>query len=230
MDPPAPHCQCIVRILSLFTFSDPVRHTDSVCDFEGTNVMNPLQPETTAGNVPEAFPLVDEILSEHRETLGRNFDAFHNHVLRVLHFCHHLQACSPEETQMLEVAAAFHNLSIWTHRTKDCLKPSAALAAEWLMRTGRTSWTYPVVDMIESRHGPGTVQEPHRCLTEVFRRAHWIDVSLGMRRFGLSRDVVESVRQAFPGCGFHFLLLRRIALKALFDQLWNPYPMATQGL
>jgi len=53
---------------------------------------------------------------------------------------------------------------------------------------------------------------------EPFRRADWIDVSLGVLTFGLPRDRVREILARWPNRGFH----RRIAQLAFKRLRTNP--------
>ena len=59
---------------------------------------------------------------------------------------------------------------------------------------------------------------------EGFRRADWIDVSLGMLSFGLSRQDRRRVFAAFPDAGFHLRLVQ-LSARQLLTRPWNPLPM-----
>ena len=81
-------------------------------------------------------PLVDEVLGPYRARIGEDWAGYRNHVLRVLNFC---RALSGEDAlpEALVVAAAFHDLGIWSDGTFDYIEPSAAHAASWLHSPGR---------------------------------------------------------------------------------------------
>lgn len=61
-------------------------------------------------------------------------------------------------------------------------------------------------------------------LVESFRRADWMDVTLGLRRFGLPRSVVAPVFSAWPNQGFHRRLLQ-LSLARLRTNPLAPLPM-----
>ena len=45
------------------------------------------------------FPTAEEILDTYRDTIGKDFDGYHNHVTRMLAFAHHLLPdCSNEDS------------------------------------------------------------------------------------------------------------------------------------
>ena len=57
-------------------------------------------------------------------------------------------------------------------------------------------------------------------LAEPFRRADWIDVSMGLRTFGLSRTWVRSLYLVWPSAGFHTRLLQMTL------QRWKSHPLS----
>ena len=61
-------------------------------------------------------------------------------------------------------------------------------------------------------------------LVEPFRKADWIDVSLGLLKFGLPPAFVSQVRSTFPNAGFHKLLMRATGRQLRSDPL-RPMPM-----
>jgi hypothetical protein len=78
--------------------------------------------------------------------------------------------------------------------------------------------------MIVNHHKITTCPPGTPVLAESFRRADWIDVTRGSRRFGLSRAVVNTIVTGWPSAGFH----RRLVQLTL-DRWWrhplNPLPM-----
>jgi hypothetical protein len=82
----------------------------------------------------------------------------------------------------------------------------------------------PVVAAIHWHHK--LTRAPHDAgrLTEAFRRADLVDLSLGRIRFGLPRPYVAQVRGAFPNAGFH-RALAVISLRWLVAHPLRPLPM-----
>ena len=73
---------------------------------------------------------IDNILNTYRSELGENYDLYRNHVYRVYNFA--LTQLDPNaELEKLSIAAAFHDLGIWTNNTLDYIEPSAQLAREY---------------------------------------------------------------------------------------------------
>lgn len=61
-------------------------------------------------------------------------------------------------------------------------------------------------------------------LVECFRQADWIDVSMGLIRFGLERGVTREIFSTWPNAGFHRLLLK-LSLKRFVTDPLTPLPM-----
>ena len=169
-------------------------------------------------------PLLDQILETWRAQLGPDFASYRNHCYRVLNFCQAFCAEDPTVNEKICIAVAFHDLGIWTHHSFDYLAPSRQLAREYLVHHPRQPWTEEVEAMIENHHRVRTVTDRPDWLVESFRKADWVDVSLGWIRMGLPRNFVAEVRASFPNAGFH-KRLAMLTLQRLKTHPWSPLPM-----
>ena len=61
-------------------------------------------------------------------------------------------------------------------------------------------------------------------IAEPFRRADWIDVTRGLRTFGLPRVVINEVFAAWPSAGFHRRLVE-LSFERLRTHPLSPLPM-----
>lgn len=172
------------------------------------------------------LPLLNDLLETWRPSLGQDYPAYHNHCYRVVNHAVALTAGNPEpaELERFCVAAAFHDLGIWTHHTFDYLQPSADMASDWLVQHGHDDWLTTVQGMILEHHKMTTVSRDATGGIEAFRKADWVDVTLGMRRFGLSRAWIRQVQLAFPDAGFHRKLMQ-LALQRVRQHPLSPLPM-----
>jgi len=170
------------------------------------------------------LPLLEELLQQHAAALGRDYAAYRNHCYRVVNFCAALSDTGPVALQKMSVAVAFHDLGIWTDASFDYLAPSERLAREWLARNGHEDWAEEVGAMVREHHKIRRWREPQGQLVEAFRKADWIDVSLGLLPFGLPRRRVREIRAAFPNAGFHWRLVQ-LASRRLLTHPWSPMPM-----
>lgn len=158
-------------------------------------------------NVEAEVPLLDELLGARLAIIGADFAAYRNHCFRVFNFCVALGDANEGERDRFAIATAFHDLGIWSERTFDYLEPSQDLARDYLLASGRSRWVDEVTAMIGNHHKITRVQRHPLSLIEVFRRADWIDVSLGWLRFGLPRSFIRQIQASFPNAGFHRMLL-----------------------
>ncbi len=170
-----------------------------------------------------SFPLVDEILGSFSADLAGDFDAYRNHVHRELNFFAAL-AGEPSPSTAVLVAAAFHDLGIWTHRTFDYLPPSMESASAYLAADGRQDLESEVRAIINEHHKIRPYVGPHSATVEIFRKADLVDLSLGTIRFGVPRNRVRAVREAFPNSGFHRRLCA-LTLRQLTRTPLRPLPM-----
>jgi hypothetical protein len=187
-----------------------------------------------------SLPTVEEVLNDHASELGRDLIAYRNHVYRVVNLCLAIVGDSRVELEKIAVAAVFHDLGIWTNHTFDYIAPSVAVAREHLAARGMADWIPEIEAMIVNHHKvtpsranphPSTIArgalsgvEGQSSLVESFRRADWIDVSRGLRRFGLPRTFIAAVAATWPNAGFH----RRL-VQLTIDRFWKhplrPLPM-----
>ena len=134
-----------------------------------------------------SLPTVEEVLGDHASQLGHDLLAYRNHVYRVVNLCLAIVGDSHVELDKLAVAAVFHDLGIWTNHTFDYIAPSVAIAHKHLAARGMADCTPEIERMIVDHHKVTASRANPQWLVESFRRADWIDVSRGLRRFGLPR-------------------------------------------
>lgn len=171
----------------------------------------------------DRIPLLDELLEAHAAVLGEDRLAYRNHNYRVANFCIELIDPTPEQIEKIGIACAFHDLGVWTHRTLDYLEPSRVQAHDYLERTGRTAWAPEIEAMVVDHHKLRRAGADSS-LVEAFRKADWIDVSMGMLAFGLPGDFIREVRAAFPNAGFHKRLVQLTGARIRTNPL-SPMPM-----
>ena len=166
---------------------------------------------------------LDEILEAHAAELGRDFTGYRNHAYRVANLCAALSSRDPEPLQKIAIAAAFHDLGIWTDGTFDYLQPSIRLAGAHLAHSGQAEWTPEITAMILEHHKISAWRGEAHWLVEPFRRADWIDVTR-LRTFGLPRSLLREIFSTWPSAGFHKRLLQ-LEIARLRTHPWSPLPM-----
>ena len=171
-----------------------------------------------------SLPTVEEVLGKHASQLGHDLNAYRNHVYRVVNLFLAIVGDRRVELEKIAVAAVFHDLGIWTNKTFDYIAPSVAIAREYLISRGMADWIPEIEAMIVDHHKVTTSRAHPQVLVESFRRADWIDVSRGLRRFGLPRTFIAAVAATWPNAGFH----RRL-VQLTMDRFWKhpltPLPM-----
>jgi len=174
--------------------------------------------------VQNTFAGVDEALGPFAPALGRDFVAYRNHIHRALNHCLALAGGETTLPAAVLLAVPFHDLGIWTDRTFDYLGPSVRLARAHLAARGLEAHAAEVEALITEHHKVRPYRGPFAASVELYRQADWVDVSLGMVRFGLSGAHLRAVRAAFPDAGFHWRLATLSARQLLRAPL-KPLPM-----
>ena len=175
---------------------------------------------TTKANVQH----IDGILSEWQSVIGKDYEAYRNHVVRMVTFCLMLKPCTTEEQQKIEIAGCFHDIAVWTHNTLDYLEPSVPPARNYLQDIGRGEWSDEIAQMIIEHHKLRRVRDGNSPLVELFRQGDLVDFSLGIFRFGLPRATVRQVQAEFPNAGFHSTLVKLLC-KWFIKHPLDPAPM-----
>jgi len=167
-------------------------------------------------------PTIDDVLSDHAAALGDDFLGYRNHVYRILNLC--VRLVGQSELEKIAVAAVFHDLGIWTKGTFDYIAPSIALARDYLVAGAREDWTAEIEGMIADHHKITPSTADPDSLIEAFRRADWIDVTRGLRGFGVPRPFVARLFATWPSAGFHWRLLT-LTLDRFRSHPLTPLPM-----
>jgi hypothetical protein len=163
-------------------------------------------------------------LLAHAAQLGADLPGYRNHAYRVANLCAALGPPDPDCRDRIAIAAAFHDLGIWTADTFDYLPPSIELATDYLKKNGRPEWAPEITTMIREHHKISTYRGDPHWLVEPFRRADWVDVSRGVIRHGLPPRLLRQIFSTWPDAGFHRRLVQ-LALERLRSHPLSPLPM-----
>ena len=180
--------------------------------------MNP-QPDSA---LLTRIPTIDDVLNDHAMALRDDFVAYRNHVYRIVNLC--VAKVGRSELEKIAVAAAFHDLGIWTNGTFDYIAPSIALARDYLIARAREDWTTEIEEMIADHHKITPSTADPDSLIEAFRRADWIDVTRGLRAFDIPRPFVARLFATWPSAGFHWRLVT-LTLDRFRHHPLTPLPM-----
>jgi hypothetical protein len=175
-----------------------------------------------AGDLLTCIPTVEGVLNDHATALRDDFSGYRNHVYRVVNLC--VAITRRSELEKIAVAAVFHDLGIWTRGTFDYIAPSIALAHAYLAAHAREDWSAEIERMIADHHKITRSTALPDSLVEAFRRADWIDVTRGLRRFGIPRLFVDRLFATWPDDGFHWRLVT-LTLDRFRSHPLTPLPM-----
>jgi hypothetical protein len=167
---------------------------------------------------------LDRVLEAHAAALGADFTAYRNHAYRVANLCVALRPCDGESFEKVALAAAFHDLGIWSARTFDYLPPSIALARDHAACHGHADWREVLAAMIAKHHKIRRYRGASAELVESFRRADWVDVSHGALSFGLPRAALREIFAQWPDAGFHKRLVQLTLARVRTNPL-SPLPV-----
>jgi len=164
--------------------------------------------------------LISQILHKYRTALASDFLAYHNHCQRVYQYA--ITLLLMRESKKLAIAAAFHDLDIWTGKTMDYLDGSEALARKYLAE-GDFEYLPDEVSFIiqqhhKLRHIKGNIE------AEAFRKADLIDLTGGLIKFNLPKSLIIEAEQQFPREEFTKLITRK-TLQHAWRHPGNPLPM-----
>lgn len=155
-------------------------------------------------------PLVEEILARHADHAAGDADGwagYRSHVYRTLSYALALAPDAPGRADRIAVAAAFHDLDVFS--TLDYLGPSIDAALAWLGETGREDWGDEVARIIAFHHRPRRYVGPYAESVEAFRRADWNEVLQGTLAFGVPRPLMREAGRRLPlGSFFRGTVLR----------------------
>lgn len=172
----------------------------------------------------EQIDVLDELLSAHGTELGEDFVRYRNHAYRVANLCLARTKRDAATIEKVGIAAALHDMGIWTDGTFDYLAPSIRVAARYLADTGRADWTGEISAMILEHHKITPCRARPDWLVEPFRRADWTDVTWGAFSLGQTRKLIRELYALWPDEGFHALLIR-LELRHLRKHPLNPLPV-----
>lgn len=168
----------------------------------------------------EELALTKSILEVHQKELGKDYDAYKNHINRVYTFFRKIYT-DPYDPVLLQVALAFHDIGIWTHKTLDYLAPSNDLAQAFVKKNHIKVDTVLLAEIILNHHQVSKNGHP---LVEAYKKADNIDLSLGIISFGLEHSFIRETYQLFPTKGFHWLLTK-LFFSNLISHPLKPVPM-----
>lgn len=167
--------------------------------------------------------IIEDLMQRYKPAIGVDYEKYKNHAYRVFLNCLLIDSEKNNE-EKYAIATVFHDIGIWTNFTFDYLDPSIEQAKIYLTETGKQNWIDEITLMIYWHHKMSKYQGKHGRIVENFRKADWIDVSLGLLTFGFDKQKIKENRRKLPGLGFHIFLIRE-TIKNFFKHPLNPLPV-----
>jgi len=165
---------------------------------------------------------IEGILANYKNVLKSDFKVYKNHIYRIFNYAILLDADS-NNYEKYAIAAVFHDLGIWTH-SFDYLEPSKQLASEYLAKNDKQDWIGEILAMIDNHHKMSKYNGDYNKIVETFRKADWIDVSMGIKLFELDKSTYKSIQKQISNKGFHWFLVKQ-SFKYFVKHPLNPLPM-----
>jgi hypothetical protein len=167
--------------------------------------------------------LIDDVLGLYGEAIGGDLPGYRGHVYRTFNLAWSLTGY-PADARDLAIAAAFHDIGIWSDGTFDYLAPSARRAAEYVEQHHLPIDVAALERVLLLHHKLTPCRGRGSQVAEAFRRADLIDLTFGLVKFGLPSQLIREMLSAFPNAGFHRCLLR-VAWRWVCSHPARPLPM-----
>ncbi len=165
---------------------------------------------------------IDTILETYKSVLKKDFTVYKNHVYRIYNYAVLLDD-DVSNYEKYAIAAAFHDIGIWTH-SFDYLEPSIQQANAYLEKIDKKEWMEEVSLLIDYHHKISVYHGEFERTVEIFRKADWIDVTLGIKLFELKKAHYKNIQAAITNKGFHWFLIKQ-SFKYFIKHPLHPLPM-----
>lgn len=167
--------------------------------------------------------IIEDLMQNFKPVIGGDHAKYKNHVSRVFLNCL-LFDTEKNNEEKYAIAAVFHDIGIWTNNTFDYLNPSIEQAKIYLTETVKQNWIDEIALMIYWHHKMSKYKGKQAKIAENFRKADWIDVSLGLLTFGIDKRKIKENKRKLRTLGFHVFLFKTTLRNFLRHPL-NPLPM-----
>lgn len=168
---------------------------------------------------------IQSLLLPYKEVIGNAYIPYENHVHRIVNFTMELKdEVKADDEDKIAIATVFHDIGMWTASTFDYLDPSIEEAWKYLRKENKQEWSKEITLIIEMHHKRTIYNGIFADNVEAFRRADLIDLTKGLKKFGLSKDVLSKNYAEFPMVGFQNIIVSKF-LKNLLKNPLRPLPM-----
>lgn len=165
---------------------------------------------------------IESILNKYKTVLKTDLEVYRNHVYRVYNLSINIDKdqCNNKK---YAIVASYHDIGIWTD-SFDYLDPSIKLAKEYLIQNDHQEWIEEISLMIENHHKMSSYEGEYVKTVETFRKADWIDVTMGIKLFGINKSLYKTICSLYTIQGFHWFLVSQ-SIRYFIKHPLNPLPM-----
>jgi hypothetical protein len=153
-----------------------------------------------------------------------DFKGYRSHCLRILNVILRVSDDEPDRREKLDIALAFHDITVFPNRTLDYLKTSTELACEHLRSINREEWEEEISLMIDMHHKITPYKGVYANLVEAMRKADWVDVSFGVFSFGLERTWLTQLNALLPLHTLYPRTLSSVIFQYVLRHPFKPLP------
>lgn len=163
-------------------------------------------------------PLLDIILNNWRAELGKNYQTYKNHSLRMINYCFYKLDPDEETKQKIVFAAAFHQITLFFQQNPSSIKNYTISSAELFEDNFHVFEFYhsdAVLNSILKHNSFNPKFYNKECFESVFWDSYMTDLTFGTLHSKLPSDFVQQVKKCIPMEGYHSFLIKKKA-KVLF--------------
>ena len=152
---------------------------------------------------------IETSLARNDGAIGDDMARYRGHIYRVLHYTRAFLGDDYDADQVtIDLALAYHDMALWTHRELAYLEPSIDDAEAAAADMGLDVDHDLLRAIIFWHHKFTRYRGPKERIVNAVRRADWCDATAGWIRKGVPRALVKSTVAAIPYEGFHRMLMR----------------------
>eukprot|EP01006_Ploeotia_vitrea_P055791 TRINITY_DN68032_c0_g1_i1.p1 TRINITY_DN68032_c0_g1~~TRINITY_DN68032_c0_g1_i1.p1 ORF type:complete len:214 (+),score=31.46 TRINITY_DN68032_c0_g1_i1:38-679(+) len=170
--------------------------------------------------------ILDKHLTKYQDVIGKDYEGYKGHLYRVLSYTMHYLGGDNKYRNIIEVALVYHDLGLWTDHTMAYLEPSTALAQKEMAGEYSAEELQLLDNLIMYHHKITPWHGPHEDVVNAFRKADWIDATMGVVAHGMPKAAIAKVTNAIAEAGFHQTLLD--FGPKLYG--WNIYKIMSNGI
>eukprot|EP00295_Goniomonas_pacifica_P046461 CAMPEP_0175905870 /NCGR_PEP_ID=MMETSP0108-20121206/5245_1 /TAXON_ID=195067 ORGANISM="Goniomonas pacifica, Strain CCMP1869" /NCGR_SAMPLE_ID=MMETSP0108 /ASSEMBLY_ACC=CAM_ASM_000204 /LENGTH=185 /DNA_ID=CAMNT_0017227787 /DNA_START=748 /DNA_END=1306 /DNA_ORIENTATION=+ len=152
-------------------------------------------------SVVQESATLDKYLSPYKELIGKDYEGYRNHNLRVLTYAMH--TLKGEHERVVATALVFHDIALWTDSVLNYIDPSWDRAREKVSGDFTETELETIKNIIIYHHKITEFTGPNAAIVNAVREGDWVDASQGVIKKSHSPANIAKVTAAIPNAGFH---------------------------